>query len=103
MYERQRYHYIGNIKDMKTERELVITVIASILDYPSVYMSGPSENNKRRAEKIVKYFEQSHRLKPSDCKHDEYAGFKRHGLYCPTCDMVIFSSKEEAESKYPGE
>lgn len=40
-----------------TDESIKIT-IASILDYPSVYMDGPSEGNKRKAQKIIEFLKQ---------------------------------------------
>ena len=38
--------------------EIIKRIIASILDYPSVYMGGPSEDNKRRAQKIIEFLKE---------------------------------------------
>ena len=38
--------------------EIIKRIIASILDYPSVYMGGPSEGNKRRAQKIIEFLKE---------------------------------------------
>lgn len=40
-----------------TEREILQREIASILDYPSVYMGGPSYTSLQKAERIVKFLE----------------------------------------------
>ena len=34
--------------------EIICRTIASAIDYPSVYMSGPSHNSMRKAERIIK-------------------------------------------------
>jgi hypothetical protein len=39
---------------IKGTDEYTINLIASVLDYPSVYMGGPSHHNKRNAERIIK-------------------------------------------------
>lgn len=75
------------------EREYVRRVIASILDYPSVYMGGPSQNNLRRAGSVIEALEQSGRLVPTMCTHDEYDE-ARHGIACPTCGMHMTRSPE---------
>lgn len=38
--------------------EIIGRVIASILDYPSVYMGGPSKGSLRKAKKITEYLVQ---------------------------------------------
>jgi hypothetical protein len=42
--------------------EFIKCIMASILDYPSVYMGGPSENNKRRAQKIIDFLKEENLL-----------------------------------------
>ena len=37
--------------------EIIQRIMASIMDYPSVYMGGPSQNNMRKADKIIKFLE----------------------------------------------
>ena len=68
------------------EREYVRRTIASMLDYPSVYMGGPSQNNLRRAGRIMDELERQGRLVPTQCAHDVYDA-AAHGIACPTCGM----------------
>jgi len=42
--------------------ELLKLKIASILDFPSAYMGGPSEGNKRRAQKIIDFLKEENLL-----------------------------------------
>ncbi len=37
----------------------VVANIAAILDYPSVYMGGPSQQSLRKAQRIVDYLQRS--------------------------------------------
>ena len=80
-----------------TDKELVTRHIANILDHPSVYMGGPSANSLRKAERIVKYLEDSKRLKDSECTHEGYVNYKLHGTYCPICGQNF---KKEEETKH---
>jgi hypothetical protein len=47
--------------------ELLTIFIASILDHPSVYMSGPSKHSMKRAKKIVELL-QHEKIMPSDAE-----------------------------------
>jgi hypothetical protein len=40
------------------KREIAKLNIASILDHPSVFMGGPSQQNRKRAERVLEYLEQ---------------------------------------------
>jgi DnaJ-class molecular chaperone len=40
----------GHLTDIIIQR-----IMASIMDYPSVYMGGPSPGNMKRAEKIIEF------------------------------------------------
>ena len=40
-------------------RDPVVVSIAHILDHPSVYMGGPSQQSLRKAQRIVAYLEES--------------------------------------------
>lgn len=68
------------------EREYVRRVIARMLDCPSVYMGGPSQNNLRRAGRIMDELERQGRLVTTRCTHDEYDA-AMHGIACPACGM----------------
>lgn len=37
--------------------EKLVHIIASILDHPSVYMGGPSQGNRRKAQRILEVLE----------------------------------------------
>lgn len=68
------------------EREYVKRMIACILDSPSVFMGGPSQNNLRRAGQIMDALEGSGRLVPTTCTHDAWDE-TTNGIACPTCGM----------------
>lgn len=40
-----------------TMREILQREVASILDYPSVYMGGPSQQSLSTADRIIKHLE----------------------------------------------
>ncbi len=69
------------------ERLIVQRGIACILDYPSVYMGGPSHNALSKADKIIAHLENSHRLHATKCGHATWVDYKQHGTHCPTCGM----------------
>lgn len=71
------------------ERLIVQRVIASTLDWPSVYMGGASRNAMEKADKILKYLERSKRLVTSSCDHAEWRSYKEHGVCCPTCGRKL--------------
>ena len=71
------------------ERALVIAQIAGSLDFPSVYMGGPSHHSLRTARGIVDMLERSQRLVPTTCDHSAYGSYKEHGVFCPRCGMKI--------------
>ena len=71
------------------ERLIVQRRIASILDYPSLYMGGPSHGSMRKADNIIKELEQSKRLVPTTCNHSAWNSYKDHGTCCPTCCLNI--------------
>lgn len=72
---------------MPEEREYVRRTIASCIDYPSVYMGGPSQNSLRVAGRIMDALERGSRLVPTTCEHEEWADYKTHGICCPACGM----------------
>ena len=74
------------MKMLAEEREYVRRVIAGALDYPSVYMGGPSQNNLRRAGRIMDELERQGRLVTTQCAHDAYDAAV-HGIACPACGM----------------
>lgn len=76
------------------EKLLVTRIIAADLDYPSVYMGGPSHNSLRKAERIVKYLIESKRLVASQCDHSGYKDYKSNGEYCPVCDQCIINGEK---------
>jgi hypothetical protein len=71
------------------ERALVIAQIAGSLDFPSVYMGGPSIPNLRKAKDIVDMLERSQRLVATTCDHSDYGSYREHGIYCPRCGLQI--------------
>lgn len=71
------------------ERSLVTRRIASIIDFPSVYMGGPSQRAISLAEKIVCDLEASWRLSATKCGHGSWESYKQHGIYCPTCGTAF--------------
>lgn len=68
------------------EWEYTKRMIACILDSPSVFMCGPSQNSLRRAGLIMDALEHSGRLVPTTCTHDAWDE-KTNGIACPTCGM----------------
>lgn len=81
-----------------TDKDLTITIIASMLDHPSVYMGGPSQNSLRKAKKIVDYLIESKRWIDSQCTHESYQNFKTNGHYCPNCNQKIYESNDQTET-----
>lgn len=73
----------------ETERRLVQREIASQIDYPSVYMGGPSPSSMKKAERIMQTLEESFRLRATNCGHGTWESYKKHGIYCPTCGMAF--------------
>lgn len=71
---------------MPEEREYVRREIASVLDHPSVYMGGPSQNSLRRASRVIDCLERAGRLVPTTCTHDNHDEAV-NGIACPTCGM----------------
>jgi hypothetical protein len=43
-----------------TDSEILRREIASMLDHPSVFMGGPSQQNMRLAERIIRHLESGH-------------------------------------------
>ena len=74
-----------------TEEELTLVtrVIAGQLDYPSVYMGGPSPGNIKRAKNIVGYLVESKRLVPTTCDHSTWVSYHINGTYCPNCSSLL--------------
>jgi hypothetical protein len=71
------------------ERDLIILTIARQLDMPSLYPGGPSQQSRRRAERIVEWLEYSQRLVPTACDHSDYVSYHENGIYCPRCILKI--------------
>lgn len=69
------------------ERLLVQRQIAGIIDYPSVYIGGPSNGAMRKADKILMVLENGHRLHGTKCGHATWQSYRQHGTHCPTCGM----------------
>lgn len=80
-----------------SERLLVQRQIASQIDYPSVYMGGPSHGAMKKAERIVASLEAAHRLRATICGHGSWESYKRHGIYCPTCGMAFRAPENETD------
>ena len=75
------------------ERDLVIAQIAGSLDFPSVFMGGPSRPSLRKAKAIVDMLERSQRLVATTCDHSDYGNYREHGIYCPRCGLRIMEPK----------
>jgi hypothetical protein len=76
------------------ERAMTQRHIASILDYPSVYMGGPSRHSMDRALDIIKWLERCKRLVPTTCTHAGWANYRHHGTYCPDCGTDLHKNQE---------
>lgn len=77
------------MQKVRSEEDLIQHVIASILDHPSVYMGGPSQNSLRKADRIVKFLVESKRLVPTMCDHSAWVSYRNNGTYCPCCRSVL--------------
>ena len=75
------------------ERALVIAQIAGYLDFPSVFMGGPSRPSLRKAKDIVDILERGRRLVATTCDHSDYGSYREHGIYCPRCGLQIMEPK----------
>lgn len=73
----------------ETERLLVQRGIASIIDWPSVYMGGPSLQAMKKADRIIEDLERGKRLVSTTCDHSAWKCYRSHGLYCPDCGTVL--------------
>jgi len=71
------------------ERLLVQRRIAAQIDYPSVYMGGPSPRAMKIAEKIIVGLEKAYRIRATTCGHGSWESYTQHGIYCPTCGMAF--------------
>ncbi len=71
------------------ERLTVQRVIAAQIDYPSVYMGGPSKRAAKIADNILTYLEASGRLVTASCNHSAWVDYRSHGTHCPTCSMQV--------------
>jgi hypothetical protein len=80
---------------MPDEREYVRRVIAGCIDYPSVYMGGPSQNSLRIAGRIMDALDRGGRLQPASCDHGEWSSSREHGTHCPTCGMQCHEVQPE--------
>jgi len=80
---------VGRYMMNEDERALVIAQIAGSLDFPSVFMGGPSIPNLRKAKDIVDMLERSQRLVATTCDHSDYGSYREHGIYCPRCGLTI--------------
>lgn len=68
------------------EREYIRREIASIIDYPSVFMGGPSRSSLQKAGRIIDALDAAGRLCETTCQHDAYDEAV-NGVVCPTCGM----------------
>ena len=75
------------------ERDLIVRQIARVLDFPSVFMGGPSRPSLRKAKDIVDMLEHSRRLVATTCDHSDYGSYREHGIYCPRCGLQIREPK----------
>lgn len=78
-----------------SERLLVQRQIASQIDYPSVYMGGPSPRAMKLADRIIDGLEKSFRIRATICGHGSWVSYKQHGIYCPTCGMAFRAAENE--------
>lgn len=76
------------------ERLLVQRQIASILDHPTVYMSGPSPNSLNKADKIIAALERGERIVSTTCEHDGWMTYRQHGTFCPDCGSDLNKTAE---------
>ncbi len=93
--EREKAAYARGLIE-ETERALVVSLIASMLDFPSIYMGGPSKNALRKAGKVVDMLERSKRLHATECDHSSWKSYHENGEYCPACSSHI-ELKEDAQ------
>lgn len=80
------------------ERLLVQRKIASQIDYPSVYMGGPSPSAMKKADRIIEGLERAFRIRATTCGHGSWESYKRHGIYCPTCGMAFRAAENETDN-----
>ncbi len=77
----------------ETERLLAQRGIAAILDHPSVYMGGPSQNSMRKANSIIDALLAAKRLVSTTCDHHAWAEsttpIRHRGIYCPACNTIL--------------
>ena len=81
----------------ESERLIVQRTIAAQIDYPSVYMGGPSPRAMKIANSIINYLEKSLRIHASTCEHGSWQSYLKHGVYCPTCGMECGLAVHTAE------
>lgn len=84
------------------ERLLVQRQIASILDFPSVYMGGPSRSAMDRAARVIACLERGERLFSTLCVHHGWMTYKAHGVYCPDCGTKLGDTQAEVEERVLG-
>lgn len=76
------------------ERLLITREIASTIDFPSVYMGGPSQSAMIKARHIVDSLEKAKRLVASKCGHDTWKSYRLHGAFCPTCGLRTIKAED---------
>ena len=77
----------------ESERLTVQRGIASLIDYPSVYMGGPSQRALKLADKILSDLEAAGRLKSAECNHRAWKDYRSHGTHCPTCGLQVVNAE----------
>ena len=75
------------------ERLTVQRGVASLIDYPSVYMGGPSQRALKLEDKILSDLEAAGRLKSAECRHGTWGGYAAHGTHCPICGLQVVNAE----------
>jgi hypothetical protein len=88
-YEQYKAHRDATMPMDATERLLVQRGIAAEIDYPSVFMGGPSHHAMRKAGRIIANLERAERLVSTTCDHHGWMTWKQHGATCPDCGTLI--------------
>lgn len=84
--------------DMSAEERLLVQrQIAAQIDYPSVYMGGPSPSALKRADRIISGLEAAWRIRGTPCGHATWESYRQHGTRCPTCGLICREPEPEAK------
>lgn len=79
------------------ERLTVQRGIAATIDYPSVYMGGPSQRAMKLADSILGDLEAAGRLVSARCSHSAWVDYRSHGTHCPTCSMKVYDAETQSK------